>query len=158
MRTLTQWLSHDILALAGPALATRQTLFDVVVQELAAREPQDARRIRPVRVALQSQRDDLLAFAGVLDAKLAGIAQAAGVPDDLVRAACLLHRNADHIARVLARLGAVTIKTGQPVPRRLRRRRPGHRTHAAQQCAGGKPQLAAAQLLHAAAPYGQLVP
>jgi len=35
----------------------------------------DARRIRPVRVALQNQRDALLAFAGVLDAKLADIAQ-----------------------------------------------------------------------------------
>jgi hypothetical protein len=29
-------------------------------------------RIRPVRVALRNQRDDLLAFAGVLDKKLAG--------------------------------------------------------------------------------------
>ncbi len=34
------------------------------------------RRIRPVRVALQNQRDDLLAFAGVLDEKLTAIAQA----------------------------------------------------------------------------------
>jgi len=32
------------------------------------------RRLRPVRVALQNQRDDLLAFAGVLDEKLADIA------------------------------------------------------------------------------------
>jgi len=92
IRTLTQWLSHDILALAGPVLATRQILFDFVVDELRRRELQDRPRIRPVRVALQNQRDDLLAFAGVLDVKLAGIAQAAGVPDDLVRAACLLHR------------------------------------------------------------------
>ncbi len=34
------------------------------------------RRLRPVRVALQNQRDTLLAFAGVLDAKLAAIAHA----------------------------------------------------------------------------------
>ncbi|MFL9937307.1 hypothetical protein P0D88_52410 [Paraburkholderia sp. RL18-103-BIB-C] len=92
IRTLTQWLSHDILALAGPVLATRQILFDFVVEELLGREHQDARRIRPVRVALQNQRDDLLAFAGVLDEKLAAIAHAANVPDDLVRAACVLHR------------------------------------------------------------------
>jgi hypothetical protein len=90
--TLTQWLSHDILALAGPALATRQVLFDFVVDELQRREFQNVRRIHPVRVALQNQRDDLLAFAGVLDPKLAGIAQASDVPDTLVRAACLLHR------------------------------------------------------------------
>ncbi len=59
-------LSHDVLALAGSALATRQMLFDFIVEELAKREPEDVRRIRPLRVALQNQRDDLLAFAGVL--------------------------------------------------------------------------------------------
>ena len=54
--------SHDVLALAGPGLATRRELFDFIVSELGAREPEDARRIRPVRVALQNQRDDLLAW------------------------------------------------------------------------------------------------
>ncbi len=70
IRTLVQWLRHDFLALAGPVLATRQELFDFVVEELARREPEDARRIRPVRVALQNQRDDLLAFAGVPNGNL----------------------------------------------------------------------------------------
>jgi len=92
IRTLTQWLSHDVLALAGPVLATRQELFDFVVEELARREPEDARRIRPVRVALQNQRDTLLAFAGVLDGKLADIAQAHAIAEPLVREACVLHR------------------------------------------------------------------
>jgi hypothetical protein len=50
------------------------------------------RRLRPVRVALQSQRDVLLAFAGVLDAKLADVARAHAVPEPLVREACVLHR------------------------------------------------------------------
>ena len=93
IRTLTQWLRHDVLALAGPVLATRQALFDFVVEELARREPGDARRIRPVRVALQNQRDDLLAFAGVLDAKLAAIAQAHAIAEPLVREACVLYRS-----------------------------------------------------------------
>jgi hypothetical protein len=92
VRTLTQWLSHDVLALAGPVLATRQTLFDFIVTELAQREPEDERRIRPVRLALQNQRDDLLAFAGVLDGKLTAIARAHGHSDTLVREACILHR------------------------------------------------------------------
>jgi len=92
IRTLTQWLRHDVLALAGPALATRQALFDFVVEELAQREPGDAQRIRPVRVALQNQRDALLAFAGVLDGKLADIAQTQAIPGSLVREACVLHR------------------------------------------------------------------
>jgi len=93
VRTLVHWLSYDVLALAGPALATRQELFDFIVEELTHREPGDARRIRPVRVALQNQRDGLLAFAGVLDAKLADIAQAHGIAEPLVREACLLHRS-----------------------------------------------------------------
>ena len=45
-----------------------------------------------MRVALQNQRDALLAFAGVLDAELAAIARAYAVPDPLVREACMLHR------------------------------------------------------------------
>ena len=92
IRTLVHWLRHDVLALAGPDLATRRELFDFIVEELAAREPEDPPRIRPVRVALQNQRDDLLAFAGVLDDKLAGIARAHAIPEPLVREACVLHR------------------------------------------------------------------
>ncbi len=92
IRTLTQWLRHDVLALAGPVLATRQVLFDFIVAELARRELGDARRIRPVRVALQNQRDTLLAFAGVLDQKLVDIAQTHAISEPLVREACLLHR------------------------------------------------------------------
>src|SRR5919112_1989102 len=92
VRTLVQWLRHDVLALAGPDLATRRELFNFVVAELMAREPEDPRRIRPVRVALQNQRDDLLAFAGLLDAELAAIARAHAVPEPLVREVCVLHR------------------------------------------------------------------
>jgi hypothetical protein len=92
IRTLVQWLSHDVLALAGPALATRRELFDFIVLELATREHEDVQRIRPVRVALQNQRDDLLAFAGVLDAKLAAIAQTHAIAEPLMREACMLHR------------------------------------------------------------------
>ena len=92
IRTLVHWLRHDVLAVAGPDLATRRELFDFIVAELMAREPEDARRIRPVRVALQNQRDGLLAFAGVLDAELAGIARAHAISEPLVREACVLHR------------------------------------------------------------------
>ena len=92
IRTLSQWLSHDVFALAGPALATREVLFDFIVTELVQREPADVRRIDPVRVALQNQRDDLLAFAGVLDDKLAGIARQHGISERLVRDVRLLHR------------------------------------------------------------------
>jgi hypothetical protein len=93
VRTLTQWLSPDVLALAGPDSATRRELFDFIVEELEHCEGEDAGRIRPVRVALQNQRDDLLAFAGVLDEKLAGIAQALEISETLVRETCVRHRS-----------------------------------------------------------------
>jgi hypothetical protein len=95
IRTLIQWLRYDVLALAGPDLATRRELFDFITDELECLEPEDARRIRPVRIALRNQRDDLLAFAGVLDKKLSAIAQTLEISQSLVREACLLHRLPD---------------------------------------------------------------
>lgn len=73
-------------------MATRVELFDFVTAELVAREHLDSKRIRPVRIALQNQRDNLLAFAGVLDGKLDAIAQDHDLPMYLVRQACLLQR------------------------------------------------------------------
>ena len=92
VRTLVHWLRHDVLALAGPDLATRRELFGFIVAELAAREHENPQRLRPVRVALQNQRDDLLAFAGQLDAKLAAVARAHAVPEPLVRQALMMRR------------------------------------------------------------------
>jgi hypothetical protein len=92
IRTLIQWLGRDVLALAGPNLATRRELFDFVTDELERLEPEDGRRIRPVRIALRNQRDDLLAFAGVLDKKLAEVARTLGLSETHVREACMLHR------------------------------------------------------------------
>ena len=45
-----------------------------------------------MRTALHNQRDQLLAFAGVLDQKLADIAQYFELPLQAVRDVCLLHR------------------------------------------------------------------
>ncbi len=92
VKILMQWLSHDILALAGPSLEERQELFDFIVAELSQRENLLSHRLRPLRTALKNQRDDLLAFAKVLDEKLVEIAQRFNTPLYLVRAVCLLHR------------------------------------------------------------------
>jgi len=56
VKTLIQWLSHDVLSLAGPPLADRQELFDFIVAELKLREVAGCHS--PLRVAL-FQRDDL---------------------------------------------------------------------------------------------------
>jgi hypothetical protein len=45
VKTLVQWLNHDVLELAGPALVERQELYDFVVAEL--RLGLEARRFAP---------------------------------------------------------------------------------------------------------------
>jgi len=72
------------------------------------------RRIRPVRFALQNQRDDLLAFSGVLDAKLTSIAQLHALPEHLVRAACYCIA-AEHISRILARMESATLQNERQI-------------------------------------------
>jgi len=87
IKVLMHWLSHDILALAGPSLEERQELFDFIVAELSQRESQ-ATSTSSSKDSSQNQRDDLLAFAKVLDEKLVEIAHRFDTPEYLVRAVC----------------------------------------------------------------------
>lgn len=92
VKTLFQWLNHDVLELAGPALAERQELYDFIVAELHLRKSTGGKPVRVLRKALQNQRDDSLGFAQVLDDKLADIAQNLKTPLNRVREMCLLFR------------------------------------------------------------------
>ncbi|MGB7087619.1 MAG: hypothetical protein WBD47_18815 [Phormidesmis sp.] len=92
VKTLLNWFSHDVTALAGPPLAVRQELFDFIMSELKQREEERYPAIRKLRKALRNQRDQLLAFAGVIDQKLADIAGAFELPLQAIREVCLLHR------------------------------------------------------------------
>jgi hypothetical protein len=100
VKTLLHWFSHDVLALAGPSLAVRQELFDFIVSELQQREDEQYPAIRKLRKALHNQRVGeaipaeyhLLAFAGVVDQKLADIADCFKLPLQAVREVCLLYR------------------------------------------------------------------
>jgi hypothetical protein len=74
MRVLSMWLQQDVLALAGPSAEIRRELFDFIVAEMLARENLASHRIKPVRVALANQRDDLLAFAEEIDRQLVMVA------------------------------------------------------------------------------------
>ena len=94
VRILTDWMQNDILCSGGPDLDTRKQLYDFVVDELSVRESLCPHRIAPVRRMLQNHRDDLLAFAGVLDERLADVAARFNVPLFLVHAVCEL-RNLD---------------------------------------------------------------
>jgi len=82
---LVRWLREDILAVAGPDHATRCALYDWVVAELRAREPQCPHRVRPVRTLLENQREALLAFAAALDRDLTAVAEEFAVPVAMVR-------------------------------------------------------------------------
>ena len=84
-----------MLEFAGPCLDTWVELYGFVTDELLACQHLDSKRIRIVRVALQNQRNDLLAFAGVLDNKLEAIAQTRELPMSVVRQTCLLQRKLD---------------------------------------------------------------
>ena len=92
VKTLTGWLGHDVLSLAGPNVEERRDLFDFIIEQLRLREALAPHRIRPLRVALQRQRDDVLGFARVLDGKLSAIAQQHGIAQYWVRQVCRLHR------------------------------------------------------------------
>lgn len=92
IKTLLCWFSHDVMALAGPSLAVRQELFDFIVSELRQREHECYPAIRKLRKALRNQRDQLLAFAGILDQRLTDIADCFRLPLQAVRDVCLLHR------------------------------------------------------------------
>lgn len=85
-------MNHDVLELAGPALAERQELYDFVVAELQRREGMGGKKVRVLRKALQNQRDDILGFAQALDDKLADISQQLKTPPNLAWEMCLLFR------------------------------------------------------------------
>ena len=83
--TLARWLQWDILAVAGPGHETRLQLLDLVVTELASREPWCEHRIRPVRVMLANQGKSLLAFAEQLDEDVRTLAEQWQVSEPTVR-------------------------------------------------------------------------
>jgi hypothetical protein len=91
VRILVDWMKQDILSLAGPDRKIRGELYDFVVAELRKLQALSARRIGAVVTMLQRNRDDLLAFAGVLDRRFGELAQQFGIPVQVVHEICQLH-------------------------------------------------------------------
>jgi hypothetical protein len=92
VRLLWEWLSHDVLAVAGPCHADRLVLYDFITDELGARVPSCPHRLGPISRLLKNRRDDLLSFALALDEGLGQMAVAWEVSPDglrrLLRARC----------------------------------------------------------------------
>ncbi|BDM83815.1 hypothetical protein [Acaryochloris marina] len=80
VKILFQWMVHDVLKLAGPTLSVRQELFDFIKEELQQRNDGEFPMLRKLLKALHNQRDQLLAFSGVLDQKPAEISKRLDVP------------------------------------------------------------------------------
>ena len=90
IRILVDWIKQDILSMAGPDRKTRGELFDFVVAELRQREALCVHRIAKVRTLLEQNRDDLLAFADVLDERFNELAEQSGIPAYLIHQICQL--------------------------------------------------------------------
>lgn len=91
VRVLVDWMKQDILSLAGPDRKTRSELYNFIVAELRKLQPFSARRIRPVVTMLERNRDDLLAFADILDERFDELAQRFEIPVQVVHDICQLH-------------------------------------------------------------------
>ncbi len=90
IKILLYWLRVDILSLAGPEWSERLELMNFIIEELQVREDQAHKGIKALRTALSNQKSDLLAFAEVLDQKIADIAQKFKISLSQVRKVCLL--------------------------------------------------------------------
>ncbi|MEM7759998.1 MAG: hypothetical protein AAF298_18015 [Cyanobacteria bacterium P01_A01_bin.40] len=90
IKIILYWLRIDILSLAGPDWAERMELINFIIEELKLREDDAHKGIKKLRITLSNQKEDLLAFASVLDQKLASIAQNFKIPLEQVRQVCLL--------------------------------------------------------------------
>ena len=99
IRILADWMQNDILSLAGPDLQSRRELYDFVVEELHILESLCPYRITPVLRMLENNRDNLLAFVGILDERFADISARFNVPLFLVHAVCELQGLDKNLAR-----------------------------------------------------------
>jgi len=111
VRILADWMHDDILLLAGPSLMERKRLYDFVVEELDRRKSLHY-GIESVCKTLKNHRDNLLAFAGILDEKFAVIAQDFEVPSVLVQAVCQLQGLNNSTAFYWQRRGTLVSKLG----------------------------------------------
>lgn len=82
---LARWLREDVCAVSGLPYAERCALFDFILAELQARQPQCVHRLRPLCTLLKNHREQILAFAKQLDEDLSGLAADFEVPVHCVR-------------------------------------------------------------------------
>ena len=86
--TLISWLEHDVLNKAGIPLSEREALYDFIVEEFKKLEKIETHRIQTMRITLENKKPSALAFVSEMDDKFKAIAEAHGVPTDLIWEFC----------------------------------------------------------------------
>jgi hypothetical protein len=109
---LLRWLREEILAVAGPEVATRRELYDFVVAELQVREAQGPERLKALRQRLANQREAVLAFAQALDEQLQTVATGWAVPVAVPRELLLVQALSPYDARRWPREAALRRQLG----------------------------------------------
>ena len=89
---IQQWMQYDLLETNGLTQTRRHEGYDFIVTELQRLEVNATYDIRPIRVALQKQKADLLGFAIRLDDDLWGIALEHKQSIDLIRQVATLQK------------------------------------------------------------------
>ncbi len=89
---IQQWMQYDILDSNGMSQEMRHECYDFIVTELQRLEINATYDIRPIRVALQKQKADLLGFAIRLDDDLWGISLEYKQPIDLMQKIATLQK------------------------------------------------------------------
>lgn len=90
--TLVNWLEYDVFNKAGPNPKIRRELYDFIVDEFMKLEKIHQHRIREVRIALQNQRELLLAFCDVLHTKFEKIAEQFSCSTEVIWKICELQK------------------------------------------------------------------
>ena len=93
LRTLREWLRHDILAIAGPSHKVRLELLHFVIDELRAREAKNG-KVASLRQKIENAKMEVLGFVKTLDGKLRTAAAEHDLSLDLLeRIAIMLSRS-----------------------------------------------------------------
>jgi len=89
--TLSGWLEHDILNIAGMSPIVRYELFDFILDEFEKLVSMDP-YLHSAVTLLRNQKNELLAFIEVLDKKFSKLAEAHEVPLETIWHICELQR------------------------------------------------------------------
>jgi hypothetical protein len=91
-RTLSQWLQHDVLQLAGHQPEDRAVLYDFIVEEMTRLLSKHPHRINEILTSLKNQRNALLDVANTLNERFAQLALKYEQPIETIWAICYVAR------------------------------------------------------------------